>query len=75
MIRPLRPLENTLWGFLRNLPPYNLRESSWPEEKERFVQRIIDTLAAYAPNLPGAIEHVHALSPLDLEQEYGLTGG
>ena len=71
----LAPSGKHIMGVFAQFAPYNLRESSWPEEKERFVQRIIDTLAAYAPNLPGAIEHVHALSPLDLEQEYGLTGG
>ena len=71
----LAPPGKHIMGVFVQFAPYNLRESSWPEEKERFVQRIIDTLAAYAPNLPRAIEHVHALSPLDLEQEYGLTGG
>ena len=71
----LAPPGKHVMGIFVQYAPYRLKESSWPEEKERFVQRIIDTLAAYAPNLPGAIEHVHALSPLDLEQEYGLTGG
>jgi phytoene dehydrogenase-like protein len=32
-------------------------------------------IAQYAPNMRNAIEGVHALSPLDLEREYGLTGG
>ena len=41
----------------------------------RIVDRALDLLAQYAPNIRGVVEHVHALSPLDLEQEYGLTGG
>ena len=71
----LAPEGKHVMGVFVQYAPYRLKENTWPEEKERFVQRIIDTLAAYAPNLPQAIEHVHALSPLDLEQEYGLTGG
>ncbi len=71
----LAPPGKHVMGVFAQYAPYSLKESAWPEEKETFTQRVIDTLAAYAPNLPGAIEHVHALSPLDLEQEYGLTGG
>src|SRR5205085_6673353 len=55
--------------------PYRLRAGGWDEERGRFAERIIDLLTTYAPNVRGAIEHVHALSPIDLEQEYGLTGG
>jgi phytoene dehydrogenase-like protein len=55
--------------------PYRLRLGTWAEERQRFVDRVIDLLAQYAPNIKSSIEHVHALSPLDLEQQYGLTGG
>jgi phytoene dehydrogenase-like protein len=71
----LAPPGKHVMGVFVQYAPYTLRESSWEVEKEPFVRRIIDLLAAYAPNLPGAIEHVHALSPLDLEEVYGLTGG
>jgi phytoene dehydrogenase-like protein len=55
--------------------PYCLREATWDQEKDRFVDRVIGVLEEYAPNIRGAIEHLHALSPLDLEREYSLTGG
>ncbi len=71
----LAPEGKHIMGIFVQYAPYRLSESTWSDEKDDFVQRVIDTLAAYAPNLPGAIEHVHALSPLDLEREYGLTGG
>jgi phytoene dehydrogenase-like protein len=35
----------------------------------------VETLAEYAPNVPGAIEHRQVLSPLDLERTFGITGG
>lgn len=71
----LAPDGKHIMGIFVQYAPYSLRDTTWPEEKEGFVQRVLDILGAYAPNLPRAIEHVHALSPLDLEQEYGLTGG
>jgi len=32
-------------------------------------------LAQYAPDLPGKILHHQIITPLDLEDAYGLTGG
>ena len=35
----------------------------------------MDTIAAYAPDLKSLIAHRQVLTPLDLEETYGLTGG
>jgi len=35
----------------------------------------VQTLAQYAPNLPEMILHHQIITPLDLEEVYGLTGG
>ena len=48
---------------------------NWDAIKESFADRCIAELAAYAPNVPSAIEHRQVLSPLDLERTYGITGG
>jgi phytoene dehydrogenase-like protein len=55
--------------------PYRLAEGTWDDRKEAFADRCVAKLAEYAPNVPGAIEHRQVLSPLDLEREFGLTGG
>jgi len=55
--------------------PYRLREGNWRQEKERFADRVLDILAEYAPNIRNAVIHRHVLSPLDLEDEFGLSGG
>jgi len=55
--------------------PYDLAEGNWDDIKEEFGDLCIDTLAEYAPNVPGAVEHRQVLSPLDLERTFGLTGG
>ncbi len=55
--------------------PYHLKQGSWDEEKEEFADQIIDVFNQYAPNFRASIIGRHVLSPLDLEREYGLTGG
>ena len=55
--------------------PYKLIDSGWELEKERFVDRVISTIKKYAPNIENIIVNKHALSPIDLETEYSLTGG
>lgn len=52
-----------------------LAEGSWDAVKEAYADRVVDTIAAYATNLRDIIAHRQVLSPLDLEREYGLTGG
>lgn len=71
----LAPPGKHLLSIFVQYAPYRLRETTWAEEKDHFVKRVLDRLAEYAPNTANAVEQVHALSPLDLEQEYGLTGG
>ncbi|MEY4168853.1 MAG: hypothetical protein RIR52_2677 [Acidobacteriota bacterium] len=56
--------------------PYSLRDAVWDQAlKDRFADRCIDALADYAPNIRDIILHRQVISPLDLETEYGLTGG
>jgi phytoene dehydrogenase-like protein len=72
----LAPPGKHVMSIFAQYAPYRLRDGTWgAETREGFVQRVIGLLEQYAPNIRGAIEHVHALSPLDLEQEYALTGG
>lgn len=56
--------------------PYRLAEGRhWDDLKEDFADRVVELVARYAPNVPGAILHRQVLSPLDLERLLGLTGG
>lgn len=56
--------------------PYRLKEGIWDKaRKDAFADRCIDALADYAPNIRDIIIDRQLISPLDLEQEYGLTGG
>jgi phytoene dehydrogenase-like protein len=55
--------------------PYRLREGSWDEKREQLGDRVVATIANYAPNLPGSILAREVLTPLDLERRFGLTEG
>lgn len=55
--------------------PFQLREGSWDDIKEAFADRCLEEIARYAPNLPASVIHRQALSPVDLERTFGLTGG
>jgi phytoene dehydrogenase-like protein len=71
----LAPSGKHLMSIFVQYAPYRLAEGSWHDERDRFADRIVDLLAEYAPNIKSAVEHRHILSPLDLEEQFGLTGG
>jgi phytoene dehydrogenase-like protein len=72
----LAPPGKHVMSIFAQYAPYRLAVGAWDDAaRAAFVDRCIDLLAQYAPNIRDAIEGVHALSPLDLEREYGLTGG
>lgn len=55
--------------------PYQLKHGDWQTQRDVLSKTILDTLQAYAPDLSSLITHSHLITPLDLEQTYGLTGG
>ena len=55
--------------------PYKLREGNWDEQRELLGDRVVKTIAEYAPNVPNAMVARQVLTPLDLERTYGLTEG
>lgn len=48
---------------------------NWDDVKDEVVNDIIDTVTELAPNFRPSILGLQALSPLDLEREFGLIGG
>lgn len=56
--------------------PYTLADGqSWDDIREREADRLIETLAEYAPNVAGSITRRYIQSPLDLERNVGLLRG
>jgi phytoene dehydrogenase-like protein len=54
---------------------YALRQGDWQSARATLEQRAIDTLTQYAPALRNSVRAVHSITPLDLEQQWGLTEG
>jgi len=48
---------------------------NWPAQRDALADTVVKTLAQYAPDLPSKILARRVITPLDLEQDYGLTGG
>jgi phytoene dehydrogenase-like protein len=55
--------------------PYKLKNGSWENRREEFGNAVIDTISEYAPNLKKIIIGKQVLTPLDIEQQIGLTEG
>ena len=48
---------------------------TWDDARDEVADLIIDTVNAVAPNFKASVLGRRALSPLDLEREFGLIGG
>jgi phytoene dehydrogenase-like protein len=57
--------------------PYHLEDGKrWDHAmREAFGDAVVNAIARFAPNLPGLILHRQVLTPLDLEQVFGLSEG
>jgi len=54
--------------------PYKLK-GNWEDQRKALGKTVVQTLAQYAPNLPELILTHQIITPQDLEEIYGLTGG
>jgi phytoene dehydrogenase-like protein len=55
--------------------PYQLAEGTWPARRDELGDLAIETLEQYAPGIGKLVVARQVLTPLDLERDYGLTGG
>ena len=61
--------------FCQHFAPTLPDGRSWQDERQQAADLIIDTVTRHAPNFRSSILGVMALSPLDLEQQFGLPSG
>jgi phytoene dehydrogenase-like protein len=55
--------------------PYRLGEGSWDERRDELGDFVVQTLESVAPGIGSLVVARQVLTPLDLEREFGLTGG
>jgi phytoene dehydrogenase-like protein len=68
------PGHHVLTSFVQYVP-YHLRDTNWDQQRETLGTRVIDIISRYAPNVPEAIVGMDVITPLDLEQRFGITEG
>jgi phytoene dehydrogenase-like protein len=63
--------------FVQHVAPHLPGARSWSDarEKEAFADIVIDTVSRHAPNFKSAVLARQVLSPLDLEDRFGLIDG
>jgi phytoene dehydrogenase-like protein len=71
----LAPAGKHVMSIYMQFAPYRLKQGDWSQQRDALAETIIKTLAAYAPDLPGKILARQTITPKDLEETYGLTGG
>jgi phytoene dehydrogenase-like protein len=71
----LTPAGKHVMSIYMQYAPCKLRNADWDSQRDALGDVVINTLAEYAPDLPAKIEACEVITPKDLEQTYGLTGG
>jgi phytoene dehydrogenase-like protein len=71
----LAPEGKHVMSIYMQYAPYKLKGSDWEKQRVPLGDTVVRTLAQYAPNLPELILTHQIITPHDLEEIYGLTGG
>lgn len=71
----LAPAGKHVASILVQYAPYRLKNGDWTEKRDELEKLVIDTVSAYALNFKDSILHSQVLTPLDLEEIYGLPEG
>src|SRR6202049_144742 len=71
----LAPEGKHVMSIYMQYAPYKLKGSDWHSQRVALGDTVVRTLAQYAPKLPELILTHQIITPQDLEDTYGLTGG
>ena len=71
----LAPAGKHVMSIYMQYAPYKLRHAEWDSQRDALGDTVVNVLAEYAPGLRSLIEAREVITPKDLEQTYGLTGG
>ena len=71
----LAPTGQHVMSIFVHYAPYQLKIGDWPSRREALGDAVVKTLAEYAPDLPRLVLDGEVITPDELEETYGLTGG
>jgi phytoene dehydrogenase-like protein len=71
----MAPGEHHVLAAWVQYPPHRLREGSWEEQRSRLGDAVDRVIEEHAPGFTGTVRHRRVLTPADLEERLGCTGG
>jgi phytoene dehydrogenase-like protein len=71
----IAPPGKHVMGIFLQYAPYELSDGDWRERKEAYADHVLELIEEYAPGFKSLVLERQVLSPADLEEIYGLTGG
>ncbi|MGB8775241.1 MAG: amine oxidase, partial [Terriglobales bacterium] len=71
----LAPEGQHVMSIYMQYAPYKPKDSDWESQRKALGETVVKTIAQYAPGLPQTILRHQIITPKDLEETYGLTGG
>jgi phytoene dehydrogenase-like protein len=55
--------------------PFKLKSGDWNAQRDALGNTVVKTLSQYARKFGDLVEDAQIVTPQDLEEKYGLTGG
>jgi phytoene dehydrogenase-like protein len=71
----LAPAGKHVMSIYMQYAPFKLKSGDWSSQRDALGNAVVETLRQYAPDLPGLVEDAQIITPKDMEDTYGLTGG
>ena len=71
----LAPAGKHVMSAIVQYVPYGLREGWSKKTRDEFQKLAIDTLSEYMPDLPERISAAELLTPMDIEEQFHISGG
>jgi phytoene dehydrogenase-like protein len=72
--RTLAPEGKHVLSAVVQYAPYALK-GGWDAARDDFADKVVETIARYAPGLPRLIVAREMLTPVDIERRFGVSGG
>ncbi len=57
------------------MPPYDLKDGNWEQERDGFTKNVFDTMDEFAPGFSDSVIDAEVLLPPDIEREINSPHG
>jgi phytoene dehydrogenase-like protein len=71
----LAPEGSHVMSIYAHFAPRHLRGAAWPDRRDALYKAVMRALLPHVPNLEALVVNREVLTPEDLEQVWGLSGG